>query len=75
MPLFVRNRQDDRLDGRARWKGPAKMFDQDAEEPFDGSHQGSMNHDRLVDFPVFSNIAQFEAFRIIEIDLNGRTLP
>lgn len=51
------------------------MFDQDAEETFDGTHQCPVNHDRLMVLPILTGIGQFEAFRIIEINLHGGTLP
>ena len=51
------------------------MFDEDAEESFDGAHQRPVNHDRLMRLPVFAGIGQIESLRIIEIHLDGRALP
>src|SRR5688572_15600035 len=71
-PLVVRDRHDRRLNrGKPGWECAAEVLNQNAEEPFDRSHQSPMDHGRLVNFAVISNIAQFEPLGIIEIDLNG----
>src|SRR5215510_678089 len=71
-PLVVGNRHDRCLNrGEPGWERAAEVFDQNAEEPFDRSHQGSMDHDWLVSFAVFPNVAQLKPLGIIEIDLNG----
>jgi len=57
-PLIVRDGHDHRLNrGKPGWKSAAEVFDENAEESFDRSHQSPMDHDRLVNLAVFPNIA------------------
>src|SRR5262249_19241121 len=71
-PLVVRDGHDHRLNrGEPGWEGTAKMLNQNTKKSFDRSHQGPMDHDRLMNLAVFPNVAKFEPFGIIEIDLNS----
>lgn len=50
------------------------MLRQDSDETFDTSHQGAVDHDRSILLPfhlVRARIAQLEALRQIEVELNG----
>ena len=51
------------------------VFDQDAEETFDGAKQRAMHHQRLVASAIVADIFQTEAGRKIEIELNSGELP
>src|SRR5262245_16560688 len=57
-PLVVRNRHDFRLNrGEPSWEGAAEMFNQNAKEPLDRPHQSTMDHNRLMNFAVFPDVA------------------
>src|SRR6266849_3477277 len=51
------------------------VFDEDAEETFDGTEQRAMNHERLVARAIFGDVFEAEAGRKIEIELHGGELP
>ena len=74
--LLVRDREHDRLHGgQPQREGSGVMFDENTEKTFDRTHERAMNHDRLMVLPVLSRIGQLEPLRVIEVDLDRRTLP
>ena len=51
------------------------MFNKTTKKPFQGSHQRSVKHNRLVPLTIFFNVAYFESLWKVKIYLNCRDLP
>lgn len=51
------------------------MLDQHTNEPFQGSHQGTVDHDWLMFGAVNAGITHLKPLGQIEVDLNGGALP
>ena len=51
------------------------MLGEDADEPLDGAEHHGMDHNGAMLFPIGAHIGDIEAFRHLEIQLDGAALP
>ena len=56
-------------------EGPGVVLDEHADEAFQGPHQSAVNHDRLMVAVVGPGKVHLEAFRQVEVHLDGGALP
>ena len=71
-----RDRDPDDLDGGQPWReGAGVVLKQDAEKPFYGAEQGSVDHQRLLPGPVRCGVFDPEPARFLEVHLQGGELP
>ena len=53
----------------------SSVFDQNAEEAFDGTHGGAVQHHRNVLLVVLADIFSTQTLRQVEVHLDGTALP
>ena len=74
--MAVSDRDEHDLLGREPDRESAAiMFDQDAKEAFHAAEEGAMDHVGAVLLAIFADVAEVEAFRQVEVELDSRKLP
>jgi len=74
--VCLRDREHPCLEGcEPRRERSCVVLEQDAEEPFDGPEQRTVQHDRAVAVVVRSDVLELEPLVHVEVVLDGRQLP